>query len=258
MEFTQDHVTVNGCKLFVRRGGRGAPLLFLHGANGPDVSAPFMNLLAKQFDVIAPDHPGFGSSDTPDWIETVGDMAYFYLDFLKAMQLREVHLVGNSLGGWIAAEMAVRSTDRLKTVTLASAVGIHVEGITRPDIFLMNPRQLAETIFADPELAKKRNANPPTEQEAATLMKNRFMTAKLSWQPRSHNPDLPKWLHRIDVPSLILWGDSDRLVPLAFGEEYHRLIPASRLEVLRRCGHLPQVERSAEFVDRVAQFALAA
>jgi pimeloyl-ACP methyl ester carboxylesterase len=185
-------------------------------------------------------------------------MAYFYLDFLKAMQLREVHLVGNSLGGWIAAEMAVRSTDRLKTVTLASAVGIHVEGITRPDIFLMNPRQLAETIFADPELAKKRNANPPTEQEAATLMKNRFMTAKLSWQPRSHNPDLPKWLHRIDVPSLILWGDSDRLVPLAFGEEYHRLIPASRLEVLERCGHLPQVERSAEFVDRVAQFARAA
>jgi pimeloyl-ACP methyl ester carboxylesterase len=217
-----------------------------------------MNLLAKQFDVIAPDHPGFGSSDTPDWIETVGDMAYFYLDFLKAMQLREVHLVGNSLGGWIAAEMAVRSTDRLKTVTLASAVGIHVEGITRPDIFLMNPRQLAETVFADPELAKKRNANPPTEQEAATLMKNRFMTAKLSWQPRSHNPDLPKWLHRIDVPSLILWGDSDRLVPLAFGEEYHRLIPASRLEVLERCGHLPQVERSAEFVDRVAQFARAA
>jgi pimeloyl-ACP methyl ester carboxylesterase len=217
-----------------------------------------MNLLAKQFDVIAPDHPGFGSSDTPDWIETVGDMAYFYLDFLKAMQLREVHLVGNSLGGWIAAEMAVRSTDRLKTVTLASAVGIHVEGITRPDIFLMNPRQLAETIFADPELAKKRNANPPTEQEAATLMKNRFMTAKLSWQPRSHNPDLPKWLHRIDVPSLILWGDSDRLVPLAFGEEYHRLIPASRLEVLERCGHLPQVERSAEFVDRVSQFARAA
>jgi pimeloyl-ACP methyl ester carboxylesterase len=217
-----------------------------------------MNLLAKQFDVIAPDHPGFGSSDTPDWIETVGDMAYFYLDFLKAMQLREVHLVGNSLGGWIAAEMAVRSTDRLKTVTLASAVGIHVEGITRPDIFLMNPRQLAEIIFADPELAKKRNANPPTEQEAATLMKNRFMTAKLSWQPRSHNPDLPKWLHRIDVPSLILWGDSDRLVPLAFGEEYHRLIPASRLEVLERCGHLPQVERSAEFVDRVAQFARAA
>jgi pimeloyl-ACP methyl ester carboxylesterase len=185
-------------------------------------------------------------------------MAYFYLDFLKATQLREVHLVGNSLGGWIAAEMAVRSTDRLKTVTLASAVGIHVEGITRPDIFLMNPRQLAETIFADPELAKKRNASPPTEQEAATLMKNRFMTAKLSWQPRSHNPDLPKWLHRIDVPSLILWGDSDRLVPLAFGEEYHRLIPASRLEVLERCGHLPQVERSAEFVDRVAQFARAA
>jgi pimeloyl-ACP methyl ester carboxylesterase len=217
-----------------------------------------MNLLAKQFDVIAPDHPGFGSSDTPDWIETVGDMAYFYLDFLKAMQLRDVHLVGNSLGGWIAAEMAVRSTDRLKTVTLASAVGIHVEGITRPDIFLMNPRQLAESIFADPELAKKRNANPPTEQEAATLMKNRFMTARLSWQPRSHNPDLPKWLHRIDVPSLILWGDSDRLVPLAFGEEYHRLIPASRLEVLERCGHLPQVERSAEFVDRVAQFARAA
>lgn len=258
MEFTQDFVTVNGCKLFVRRGGRGAPLLFLHGANGPDVSAPFMNLLAKQFDVIAPDHPGFGSSDTPDWIETVGDMAYFYLDFLKAMQLREVHLVGNSLGGWIAAEIAVRSTDRLKTVTLASAVGIHVEGITRPDIFLMNPRQLAEIIFADPEFAKKRNANPPTEQEAATLMKNRFMTAKLSWQPRSHNPDLPKWLHRIDVPSLILWGDSDRLVPLAFGEEYHRLIPASRLEILERCGHLPQVERSAEFVDRVAQFARAA
>jgi pimeloyl-ACP methyl ester carboxylesterase len=258
MEFVQDFIDVNGCKLFLRRGGKGPPLLFLHGANGPDVSAPFMTRLAQDFEVIAPDHPGFGKSDTPDLIDTVGDMAFFYLDVLRALDLRGVHLVGNSLGGWIAAEIAIRSTERLKSLTLAAAVGINVDGISRPDIFLMNPQELASVIFADPELAKKRVARPPTEEEAATATKNRFMTAKLSWQPRSHNPDLPKWLHRIDIPTLILWGDTDKLLPLAFAEEYCRLIPGSRLQVLERCGHLPQVEQPTEFAAQVTQFACAA
>src|SRR5882762_11836350 len=105
--------TVNGCKIRIMRGGQGAPLLYLHGALGVSAWMPFMEGLSRRFDVIVPDHPGFGASDTPDWLDTIHDLAYFYLDVLADLDLDRVHLVGVSLGGWIAAELAVRNTRRL-------------------------------------------------------------------------------------------------------------------------------------------------
>ena len=109
--------TVCDCRTFVRRGGAGQPLLFLHGAGGLPGWQPFLARLADRYDVIAPDHPGYGQSDTPAWLEEVADLAQFYLEFLKHLSLIGVHVIGHSLGGWIALEMATRSTARIKSLT---------------------------------------------------------------------------------------------------------------------------------------------
>src|SRR5215475_13517236 len=111
-------IAVRGCNIRLMRGGSGPPLLFLHGAGGAGAWLPVMQALAEKFDVIVPEHPGFGESDTPDWLDTIHDLAYFYLDFLEALDLRGVHLVGSSLGGWIAADPAVRNASRLASLTL--------------------------------------------------------------------------------------------------------------------------------------------
>src|ERR1700683_2587659 len=130
-------VAVGGCRIRLMRGGTAHPLVVLHGATGASW-LPFMQKLAQHFDVIAPEHPGFGESDTPDWLDSIHDLAYFYLDVLQELKLERVHLVGNSLGGWLAAEIAVRSTARLASVTLCNAAGLYVAGAKQSDSFMMS------------------------------------------------------------------------------------------------------------------------
>src|ERR1700736_3257019 len=128
VDFSTSVIAVRGCRIRLMRGGAGSPLVVLHGASGANV-LPFMQQLAQKFDVIAPEHPGFGESDTPDWLDNIHDLAYFYLDLLAALGLDRVHLVGISLGGWVAAELAVRDTGRLASLTLVGAAGLHVNGV---------------------------------------------------------------------------------------------------------------------------------
>src|SRR5437868_15273447 len=122
----QTKISIRGCSIGLMRSGAGRPLLFLHGPGGAASWQPYMTDLAARHDVIVPEHPGFGQSDTPDWLDTISDLANFYLDFLDQLNLRNVDLVGHSLGGWIAAELAARNTNRLASLTLVAAAGIHV------------------------------------------------------------------------------------------------------------------------------------
>jgi pimeloyl-ACP methyl ester carboxylesterase len=237
------------------RGGKGPPLLFLHGAGGAGVWLPFMAALSEDYDVIVPDHPGFGKSDRPDWLDQLSDLAYFYLDFLETLDLKNVHLVGNSLGGWLAAEIAIRNTSRLRTLTLVGAAGIHVKGVPKGDMFIWSPEERMRNLFVDQKLAEQRLAQPMTEEQADIAIKNELSTADLAWQPRFHDPQLRKWLHRIDVPTLLVWGDSDKLFPKPYGEDYQRLIEGARLEIISGCGHLPHVEKPDQFVDLFKRFA---
>jgi len=252
-EVSHSFERINGCKVSLRRGGAGEPLLFLHGARGAGRWLPFMEALSRTFDVIVPEHPGFGESETPDWLDSVGDLAYYYLDFLEALSLDHVNLVGTSLGGWIAAEMAVRDQSPLRTLTLVASAGIHVKGVPKGDIFLWSRQQLAQNLFYDPGLAEAM-LRAETSEEEEIQVRNRITVAKLCWQPRLYNPHLAKWLHRICVPTLILWGDADKVIPPPYGPAFCHLIPNARLEILPRCGHLPQVERTEEFVAAVTGF----
>jgi len=253
-DVTESFHEISGCRVRVLRSGRGAPLLFLHGARGATHWLPFMERLSESFDVIVPEHPGFGGSDTPAWLDNVSDLAYFYLDFIKHLKLDSVRLVGTSLGGWIAAEMAVRSTAALDSLVLIAPAGIHVKGVQKGDIFLWSAQETAYNLFHDPELAKSLLAKEPTDAEIDVMLKNNLMTAKLTWQPRMYNPHLYKWLHRIDVPVQIVWGAQDKVIPVQYADAFGKLIPSARVKVIEQCGHLPHIEKTQEVLNTINDF----
>ena len=250
MSFAESYVEIDGCKVRLRRGGRGEPLLFLHGASGAPAILPFMESLAQRFEVLVPEHPGWGKSDEPEWLENIHDVAYFYLDFLERLDLRNVTIVGSSMGGWIAMELAVRDTARLKSLVLVSPAGVAAPGVQAADIFLMSPEELVRNLFVDQQLADARLAMP---EDVDASLKNRHTTARLAWEPRLHDPHLPKWLHRIDVPVKIVWGKQDRILPVGLCDELKRLMPKAQVHILDSCGHLPQVEKAKELVEIICR-----
>jgi len=255
MPFADHSIEVDGCRTHYRRGGKGPPLVFLHGASGAPVVLPFMEKLAQRFDVLVPDAPGYGQSDEPEWLENIHDVAYFYLDFLNRLELERAVIVGSSMGGWMALEMAVRNTSRIGSLVLVSPAGIAAPRAEPADIFLLSPEDTIRRLFHEQRYAEERLAAPVTPEAIDLALKNRHTTARLAWEPRFHDPMLPKWLHRIDVPVAIVWGAQDRILPVAIGHELKRLLPRAELAIFERCGHLPQVEKADEFCDLVVRFA---
>lgn len=234
--------------------GTGEPLLFLHGSSGLPAWGPFFGTLASAYDVRIPEHPGFGASAAPDWLRNVADMAMHYLDVLDALDLHGVHLVGHSLGGWIAAEIATRNTSRIASLALIAPAGLRVRGIPSGDNFIWGPEEAVRNLFHDQSFADGMLATSPTDEEAELALNSRFMAARLGWEPRWYNPALERWLHRIDVPTLIMWGDDDRLFPAAYAAAWTAQIPNSSVEIIADCGHLPHVEKAAEAASRVVGF----
>jgi pimeloyl-ACP methyl ester carboxylesterase len=248
-----EFLELDGCRLHLYRGGEGEPVLFLHGASGGGFWLPFMAELARDHDVIAPDHPGFWQSSDPEWLDSVGNLSFFYLDLLRKLNVGPVHVVGSSLGGWIAAEMAVRNTNLIKSLTLVCAVGICVDGKPIENTSGISPQEHLRRFCHDETsmLARQRQLE---SVEPELRARNRATVMRLCGQPWFHNPKLPNWLHRIDRGTLILWGASDEIVPLPFGHEWNRLIPSSRLTALPRSGHAPFVEQPDEFNDELRKF----
>lgn len=254
MAMTRGPVSIRECRVSLLRGGAGSAVLLLHGAGGSTSLTPLAESLAAQHEVMLPDHPGFGESDGPDWLTSMSDLAYFYLDLLRELDLREVHIVGHSMGGWLASEMAIRSTARVRSLTLVSAVGIYLKGVPYGDMFLWSPEQLVRNLYATDKALGTALAHQPSEREIEIMVRNRVAAARYGWNPRLHNPDLAKWLHRIDVPTLVLWGAEDRVAPVQYGREFARLIPNAQLTVFPQCGHLPQLDQTDSFVAALGQF----
>lgn len=252
MPHAENPITVRGTRIRVLRGGSGPPLIFLHGASGHVGWLPFLDRLSERFDVIAPEHPGFGTSDDPNWLDHPGDLAYFYLDLIEALNLSRVHLIGTSLGGWVAAELAVRNTSRLASLTLVCAVGIAPDGDPIDDLFRLSAEENARRFYFDPERARRR-IELLAKADPRVLVRNRSTVVRLAY-PNFANPHLAKWLHRIDVPTLLIWGANDGLVPVRFGETYHRLIPNSKLVVIPEAGHAPFEENAEAFLAGVTDF----
>jgi pimeloyl-ACP methyl ester carboxylesterase len=207
--------------------------------------------------VIAPSHPGYGHSPASDSIDTVDDLSYLYLDLLTAQNLSDVVVVGSSLGGWLAAEMAVKSTERIAKLILAAPLGIKVgDRETRdiPDIFALPQDEVTRLKYHDPTVATVDYA-ALSDDELTVLARNREATALYAWEPYFHNPKLRRRLHRIAVPTLLLWGAQDHFVtPGYYGAAYREAIPGARLEIIENASHLPHIEQPEAFVERVRTF----
>lgn len=259
MDTVREHVstvTLQGIELPVVRRGSGPPLLLLHGGGGPQDRLPFFHQLTLHFDVIAPIHPGFDGSPIPDHFDGMEDLVYLYLDLLDALDLHDITLLGFSMGGWAAAEIAVRNTSRLARLILVDAVGIKPgDRETRDiaDIFGLPAADIPPLLFHDP--SKAPNPAEFMEEQLTILASDRIALALYTWEPYMHNPKLPQRLHRIDVPTLLIWGASDGLVTVSYAEAYRQMIPASNLVIIPEAGHLPQVEQPELFLDHVLSFA---
>jgi pimeloyl-ACP methyl ester carboxylesterase len=249
-----DTVRSNDTEIRVWRGGAGAPLLFLSDATIGAAWLPFHDRLADRYEVILPEHPGYGGGDAPAWLDRVADLANFYLDLLAQLELSRVHLVGAALGGWIAAELATRNTARLAALTLIDPWGLRVDGVTGIDPFASTDEQTLRDLFADPTAADPQVARILAPEGEDALLKGKMVTAKLAWQPRLRDPHLAKWLHRIDVPTLIVWGEQDRLLPLDYAAAWRRAIPGARLATVPGAGHLPHAEKPEETAAAIIHF----
>jgi pimeloyl-ACP methyl ester carboxylesterase len=256
---TEEFLELAGGRVHLLRGGAGEPVLFLHAAGGAGAWLPFHAQLAGAgFEVIAPDHPGFGQSDDFPEVEAIDDLVYHYLDVLDGLGLGRPHVVGASFGGWIAAEIAVHSPHLIGSLTLLSAAGLRLPDHPVADVFLMSPAKLAAALFHDPLLVPPPTASSPgaAPDLDAIIASYREATslARFSWAPYLSDPKLERRLGRITAPTLVVAPSDDRLIPVAHARRYAALIGGADYAEVAECGHAMHVERPAEFAALVASF----
>jgi pimeloyl-ACP methyl ester carboxylesterase len=253
-------VDVAGRPTVIISGGEGALFVYLHSTLGESFRwLPFYQSWAKEFRVLVPTHPGFGKSGGFEQIDSIEDMAFHYVELFDALGLEEVILGGVSLGGWIAAEFAVRWPERVKKLWIADAPGLWVEDAPLADLFriMQDRRKIRELLFHDPKgyMASLVIKDDPDEEAMLAGYQSLTALARLVWE-RPYDPKLAARLHRIQCPTMLIWGADDRLVPSVYGEAYQKHIPKAELKLIPNCGHLPMFEREAEFVDIVSRFCL--
>jgi pimeloyl-ACP methyl ester carboxylesterase len=242
---TNDVDLVSGLRLTITEAGSGRPALILHGGGGPATVASIGDHLASTMHPIIPTHPGWNGTDRPERLASIADYAVAYLAYLSKDDLRDVVVIGSSLGGWIAAEMAVRDDDgRIGGLILIDAMGIDVEGEAIQDFFALDARGVAEHAYHDPDRFFVDPATVPAEQVARQRANMATMRIVAS-EPYMHDPTLRARLGRVAVPTLVIWGDSDRIATPAYGAAYADAFGAARFEVVRDAGHLPQIEQPA-------------
>jgi pimeloyl-ACP methyl ester carboxylesterase len=249
-------ISLAGTSLDLVERGQGRPLLFLHAGEGLAPERPWLDLLAQHYRVIAPWHPGYGNSLLIDGAGTVDDLAYLYLDLAKELQLDDAILVGACLGGWIAAEMMVRSTARFSRLVLAAPLGIKLRGREERDIADMHAMARAEYLrlaWADPARGEVDFTTLP-DGELAAIVRGREAFALYGWKPYMHNPRLRRWLHRIDRSTLLLWGAEDGIITPSYGEGWRQEIAGATINIIPGAGHFPHWEQPEAFVERLTAF----
>jgi pimeloyl-ACP methyl ester carboxylesterase len=235
--------------------GEGTPFLLLHGGGGPQTVAGFAALLAEHGRVITPVHPGFGGTDRPEDLADMRGLAKLYLTLLDDLDLHDVTIVGNSMGGWIAAEMGAQGSERIGKIVLVNAVGLEVDGEPVVDIFPLTPAELAKLSFHNPEKFTFDPSSLPEEQRVIVAA-NRAALAVYGGATMT-DPTLRDRLPGISAPTTVLWGEADQIVTPAYGRAFAAAIPGATFRLLAETGHVPQVETPQQLLAEVLAFAKA-
>jgi pimeloyl-ACP methyl ester carboxylesterase len=214
---------------------------------------PLPSALSESFEVIAPVHPGVARTPRPDWYTGIDDIALSYLQLLEHRDLRDVLVVGSSVGGWIASEIAVREHERVSGTVLLDAVGINVEGIELADFFSLTPQQLITYAFHDPATAPDPTQLPQAARDIQAA--NAATLAVYAREPYMHDPKLRRRLALVPTPVAAIWGESDQVAPEAYGRAYAASFPDGRFELIPQAGHLPHLEQPQQVLDAIHRFA---
>ena len=255
MSGNAERMTVNGFELEVLRRGGGAPVVLLHGMDTVSPKAPFLDLLSRHVEVIAPSAPGFGNSPRPEDFDTIYDLVHLHLALLDQLPHDKVTLMGLSFGGWLAAEVAAASCHRIANLILVDPVGIKLGGPREQDIldvFNTHPAEVRRRAWADP--AKAPDYDAMTDEELVVHAKNWEALCLYGWHPYMHNPQLKPWLGRISAPTLMLWGECDGIVTPDYGRAYSGLIRGAEFKLIEDAGHHPEQEQPERFVQAVMGF----
>ncbi|GHI02059.1 alpha/beta hydrolase [Streptomyces cellostaticus] len=237
-------------------GDQGHPFLLLHGGGGPQTVTAFAGLLAEQRParVFAPVHPGFDGTTRPGWLSDVRTLARAYAHLLDELLLRDVSVVGNSIGGWIAAELAALGSDRISSVTLVNAVGIHVPGHPIAETFGLTRAELSRLSFHDPSKFRF-DPSKLSEEQRAIAAANRAALQVYSGPHAMADPTLPERLAKVTRPTLVAWGASDQVVDADYGRAYAKAVPGAEFRLLHGTGHMPQTETPEQLLAVIWDFA---
>jgi pimeloyl-ACP methyl ester carboxylesterase len=241
----------------ISESGSGRNILVLHGGGGPATMTGLVAHLAEQAHVITPTHPGWNGTARPESIHSIAALADAYVRYLEEHDVKDVVLLGSSIGGWIGAEIALRDTaHRVAGLVIVNGVGVNVPGQTITDISRFTPPEIARVAFHDPANFGK-GAPPPTPELIAMARANMATLMALSGDPYGYDPTLLGRLTEIRVPTLVLWGVSDRVVTKEYGLAYSAAIPGATFETVEAAGHLPWLEQPAETFRRIDAFVAA-
>lgn len=249
-------VKLAGVDIDLFEQGSGKPLLWLHGGNGFFPNQAFVPQFAPKRRLIVPSHPGFGKSALPDWLDSVDDIAYLYLELLDKLGLDKIELLGCSVGGWTAAELASKIPERISKLVLVGPVGVKTgpsDQLDIPDIWAMPQDDLNKIMFHDPKKMLP-DTTKLSDDQLTLMLRNRETLALLTWKPWMHNPKLKHRMHRVKAPTLFVRGASDELVTAAYLERYARLLPNARLATIAEAGHAPHLEQPEAFAKTVLAF----
>ncbi|NEC88449.1 alpha/beta fold hydrolase [Streptomyces sp. SID12501] len=233
----------------------GRPVLVLHGGGGPATVTPIAEHFSTTAHTLLPTHPGWNGTPRSDRFTTVADLAAAYLHLLRDRHLSDVLVIGSSLGGWIAAELATADTEGLISgIALLNSAGIEVDGEPIRDFFSLDARGVAEYAFHDSERFYIDPATLPAER-LAVMQANMAALRVFSGGPAMSDPALRPRLAAVTVPTLAVWGESDRIVTPAYGKEYAASFANARFEVVAEAGHLPHLEQPSRTFALLDAFA---
>ena len=251
-------ITLGGLELEYLDEGSGPTVLYLHSSEGASADLELVRKLAKTHRVIMPALPGFGLSETASYISSVDDMSYACLDLLEVLDLQDVTVVGSSLGGWLAVELATKASDRIGRLVLDNPLGLRFRSQATerqfPDIFQDLPAQWS-AYFSASEPTDERDWVSGEKDVALRAARNREAFVKVAWSPYLHNPKLSGRIHRVHVPALVLWGDQDKLASRDYAQSYADALPNAELKVIAGAGHFAFHDKPDAVASAVLEFA---